>query len=84
MKKIEGKIMKYTHAVKVIHTAGNVENVETLLRETTLQIGLGETNLCTMKGKSSIILDFGKEVSGGARILTFVMKNAQKVKELRL
>ena len=72
--------MNYINAVKVIYTAGEVENVEVLLQKKTLQIGLGERDLCVMKGKASIILDFGKEVSGGARILTFVMKNAQKVR----
>ena len=72
--------MNYINAVKVIYTAGDVENVDALLQKKPLQIGLGERDLCVMKGKASIILDFGKEVSGGARILTFFMRNAQKVR----
>ena len=62
--------MKYMYPVKVIATQGNVENVEGLLQEKSLQIGLNEPNICVMKGKAYVILDFGKELSGGARILT--------------
>ena len=62
--------MKYAYPVKVIAVHGNVENVEGLLKEKTLQIGLNEEDFCVMRGKSYIILDFGKELSGGARILT--------------
>ena len=62
--------MKYTYPVKVIAVQGDVENVEGLLKEKTMQIGLNEEDFCIMRGKSYIILDFGKELSGGARILT--------------
>ena len=61
--------MKFVFATKIIATDGNVENAEALLCEKRLQIGLKEKNLVRMKGKASIILDFGKELSGGARIL---------------
>ena len=62
--------MNYENAKKIIYKEGQIENVETLLKNKTLQIGLQEKELCTMKGKASFILDFGKELSGGARILT--------------
>ena len=58
--------MQYVNANRLIYTAGQVENAETLLQEKTLQIGLSEVEVCTLKGKSCIILDFGKELSGGA------------------
>ena len=72
--------MKYENAVKIIATGGNVSNVEGLLKKQPLQIGLNEPNLCVMNGKAFIILDFGKEVSGGARILAHFARNSKKVR----
>ena len=72
--------MQYVNANKLIYTAGQVENAETLLQEKTLQIGLSEVEVCTLKGKSCIILDFGKELSGGARILTFLVEGDKTVR----
>ena len=62
--------MKYIFPEKIVYTSGNIKNPESLLKEKTLQIGLFEYDCATVKGKASIILDFGKELSGGARILT--------------
>jgi len=56
--------------VKRIVCLENVENASAFLIEKRLQIGLNETNSILFKGKSFIILDFGRELSGGARILT--------------
>ncbi len=36
-----------------------------------MQIGLDERDLATISGKACLILDFGKEISGGVRILTY-------------
>lgn len=72
--------MQYVNASKLIYKAGQVENVETLLQKKTLQIGLSEMELCTLKGKSCIILDFGKELSGGVRILTFLVEGDKTVR----
>ena len=72
--------MKYLRPTRIIYTQGNVANVDNLLQETTLQIGLNEPNVCVLKGRASIIFDFGKEVSGGARILTHVAGNCKSVR----
>ena len=72
--------MKYSYAVRVIATQGDVSNVEGLMQEKAMQIGLNETNLCVMKGKSYVILDFGKELSGGARILTHSVSGNKTVR----
>ena len=63
--------MQYIYPIKIVYTAGTVENEAALLAKKPLQIGLMEENLFHIKGKSSVILDFGKELSGGARILAF-------------
>ena len=62
--------MKYEYAKRIIYSE-KVENVEALLKEKTLQIGLNEKDFAILRGKGYVILDFGKELSGGARILTF-------------
>ncbi len=72
--------MIYQNAVKVVYVAGEVNNVESLLVKKTLQIGLAEPDVCRMKGKASIILDFGKEVSGGVRMLTFGVYSTKTVR----
>ena len=62
--------MKYIFPKRIV-ASQNVENVESLLREKTLQIGLTETDVATFKSNSYVILDYGEELSGGARILTY-------------
>ena len=72
--------MKYVNAVKIIAVGGDVSNAEKLLEKQSLQIGLEETNVCAMKGKAYVILDFGKELSGGVRLLTYYAKNHKTVR----
>ena len=69
--------MEYIYPIRIVYTDGCVENAESLLTEKRLQIGLMERELTHIKGKASIILDFGKELPGGARILTFHAENAK-------
>ena len=75
----EGERMNYQFAKRII-ASENVENKESLLVEKALQIGLGEVNCAVFKGKSYVILDFGREVSGGVRILTFDVVGSKRVR----
>lgn len=68
--------MNCIYPVKIVMQEG-VENAEALLNKKALQIGLGERNLAVFKGKAYVVLDFGKETSGGARILTFHASNGR-------
>ena len=61
--------MRYVYPVKILSAEG-AENTEVLLQEQTLQIGIGQTPFVTLTGKAHLLLDFGKELSGGVRILT--------------
>ena len=61
--------MKYVFPKRIVASQG-VDNAEALLREQTLQIGLSETDCAYFDGNAYIILDYGEELSGGARILT--------------
>ena len=62
--------MKKIYAEKIKDAKGEIENAENHLKEKELQIGLREGATTTLKGYSNIDLDFGKEISGGVRILT--------------
>ena len=48
-----------------------VTNGQALLKKQPLQIGLSETHTAEING-GYIILDYGKEMCGGVRILTFL------------
>ena len=50
---------------------------QNLLRKQPLQIGLAERYTSTFKKGDFVILDFGKELCGGIRILTFLSNNAK-------
>ena len=71
--------MRYSCATRIVNVAGNVTNVEALLKEKPLQIGLEEPVLTVVTGKAHIILDFGMELSGGARLLVRKVSGNKKV-----
>lgn len=72
--------MQYSYATKIIHFEGTVENADALLQEKPLQIGLDEPILTTLRGKACVILDFGKELSGGARLLVRAVTGSKKIR----
>lgn len=47
----------------------NIDNVKSLLKRKTLQISIEDTDYALAKSGGCVILDFGKENHGGARIL---------------
>lgn len=61
------RIVQYAH----------VQNVENLLKKQTLQIGLSETLTATFEPQGYVILDFGKEICGSIRILSYYPGSAQ-------
>ena len=68
--------MKKTHEVieyirpVAIKYEDNVSGSELLLEKRDLQVPLKCEKVAVIKGKGSIILDFGKEYSGGIRVIT--------------
>lgn len=54
-----------------------VNNPQALLQKQPKQIGLAERQTAEFSDGGYIILDFGKEMSGGIRILTFLSENAK-------
>lgn len=62
------RIKDYLLPIKIV-CAEKCENVEYLLNATDTQIFLNNAELCVVKSGGYIVLDFGKELHGGLRIL---------------
>ena len=60
--------MQYIYPIKILAAEG-AENTAALLKKQPLQIGLGACELTKLSGHGYLLLDFGKEYSGGIRIL---------------
>lgn len=64
----------YVFPKKVVKSE-SVKDVNYLLKEKDLQIGLAENEISFFSKGGYIILDFGKELCGGIRILTYLSEN---------
>lgn len=68
------------YPVKITAKSEAVENVGSLLKEKGLQIGLSEPDTAEVKGAGYLILDFGREQSGGIRVLTHSVSGDKRVR----
>lgn len=66
----EQRVKEYILPVKIVKVSKNVKNEKSLLSGFEKQNFFKTEELCTVKGKGYIILDFGKEIFGTARIMT--------------
>ena len=62
--------------VRIVKTFGDVTNAESLLKEKPMQITIAEQDCTTLRNgedgeEAAVILDFGKELHGALRCLTF-------------
>ena len=64
---------QYVFPKKII--GENAEQYSDLLVKQDMQIGLAESKVCYFKKGDSVILDFGMEICGGVRVLTFLGEN---------
>ncbi len=71
--------MRHVYSKNIIDAQG-FDGVENFRCEKPLQIGLNERDLIVARGKGYVIFDFGKELSGGVRILTFLVKGGGKIR----
>ena len=74
------EIMKYIYPLKIVLSEGTIENSQGLLKEKELQIGLSERDTAIVKGPAFLVFDFGKEYSGGIRILTYHVQGNKRVR----
>ena len=77
------KVREYLLPKRVVQQKGAVENAGLLTSTAAKQIGLNEQKYVHIVGKSRIVLDFGRELRGGLRIVTGIGSDAVKVR-LRL
>ena len=64
---------------KIIKDSFNAESCHNLIKKQPMQIGLAERSTMAASDGSYIILDYGKEMNGGIRILTFLAENVNLV-----
>ena len=62
--------MNYVYPKKIVLCGGAIKNREALLQKRILQIGLAEKCTAVLEGPAFIVFDFGRELSGGIRLLT--------------
>ena len=69
----------YVLPEKIAAKNGDIENVGSLLKPKSVQIGLGESDVATIKGPARIVFDFGRELCGGIRILAHYITNGKPI-----
>ena len=72
--------ISYILPKRIVIADGEIENARTLLKEKTLQIGLGEKDVTVVKGKCRVVFDFGEEICGGIRILMHFIDKGEPVR----
>lgn len=82
---LKNKLVKeYLLPVRIVAKSDNIENAESLLTNTEEQVSFYQPNFLRCQGKGYIILDFGKELAGGVRILTTLSAMATGYRKIRL
>ncbi len=76
-------MIKYVFPKKILSASG-VTDASNLLIKQELQIGTHDDKLAHFDPKASIVLDFGKEIRGGVRILTSWICNESKSARIRI
>lgn len=66
---MDKRIREAIFPARIFEFRGDISNAAVLSAPTDLQIGLSETHLTCVKGKSYVVLDFGRELHGSVRIL---------------
>lgn len=64
---------------RIVASSG-VENASRLLRPTTLQIGIGREETAVLSPHGYIILDYGREIVGGVRVLSYFSEKGVPVR----
>jgi len=76
----ERRVTDYIMPVTIKAVSGNISNVETLLTKKLPQIGISEPDCMSAEGAGYVILDFGRELSGGIRILAYRADGNRKIR----
>lgn len=77
-------VKDYLRPVRVVAKSENIENAEVLLVNHEKQVFFNTPKTLDCKGKGYIILDFGKELHGGVRLMTSYYKPGCASPKIRL
>ncbi len=77
-------VREYLLPVKIVARSENIVGAEYLLTNKNGQVYLKENNLFVCKGRGYVLVDFGKEICGGTRLLSFYSATALKGYRMRL
>ncbi len=75
---------EYLHPVRIVKQSSNIVNSKALFENNSSQIFLKETNFLSCVGKGYIILDFGKEMQGGVRIISSYKEGQKTLLGMRI
>src|SRR5690606_3174801 len=79
---------EFISPVRVLWQSGNIANIEQLLKPGNGQADLTNASICVLKNegetKSSILLDFGKELQGGLEIVTGMWSPGNTPRNIRV
>ena len=81
---IKEYINEYINPIRIIAASENVKNAECLLTNKNTQVFLKEKAYVSCVGKGYIVLDFGKELHGGTRILSYYREGQKTLLSARL
>ncbi|MBQ6980163.1 MAG: hypothetical protein IJQ07_05905 [Clostridia bacterium] len=79
----ETRVKEYITPIRIVETNGDIKNSEVLTKIFERQ-NFFKTDLCTVKGKGYIVLDFGKEIYGTIRIQTNRFSDEKKNNNFRI
>ncbi len=75
---------EYLKPTRIVAKSSNIENAEALFNNESKQVFLKESSYLSCKGKGYIILDFGKEIHGGIRILSYYLEGQKTLLNARV
>ncbi len=79
---------EFISPVRILWQSGNITNTEQLLKPGNGQADLTNASICVLKNegeiKSSILLDFGKELQGGLEIVTGMWSPGNTPRNIRI
>ena len=81
--KADGRVREFVRPVRILMAEGNVSRAELLAERFADQIGLKEREGTQISGRCRILLDFGRELHGGLRIVAGAGRSGTRVR-LRL
>ncbi len=77
-------VKEFLKPVRIISKSSNIQNTDALFQNESKQVYLKENNYLSCKGQGYIILDFGKEIHGGLRLLSYYLEGQKTLLRARV